>query len=59
MHSFIPVITDAKALNGIQWEVAHPLTLNNGAPIASRNATTCVGSEGTLFLYLCMECLHR
>ena len=23
----------AKALNGIQWEVAHPLTLNYEAPI--------------------------
>ncbi len=28
-----------KALNGIQWEVAHPLTLNSRALIASRDAT--------------------
>ncbi len=28
-----------KALNGIQWEVAHPLTLNYGASITSKDAT--------------------
>ncbi len=33
--------TSSKALNGIQWEVAHPLTLNYGATIASRDATMC------------------
>ena len=27
-----------KAPNGIQWEVAHPLTLNYRAPIAYRDA---------------------
>ena len=36
----------AKALNGIQWEVDHPLTLNYKAPIASVDATMCVSSEG-------------
>ncbi len=29
-----------KALNGIQWKVAHPLAFNYGAPIASMD-TTC------------------
>ena len=39
-----------KALNGIQWEVAHPLTLNYGAPIASMDVTICVSSEGTPYM---------
>ncbi len=39
-----------KALNGIQWEVAYPLTLNYGAPIASRDASICVSSEGTPYV---------
>ncbi len=43
----IPNIFHEKALNGIQWEVAHPLTLNYEAPIASKDATICVSSEGT------------
>ena len=42
-----------KALNGSQWEVAHPLTLNYEAPISSRDATICVSSEGTY------SCVHR
>ncbi len=40
----------SKALNGIQWEVAHPLTLNYGAPIASMDATICVSVEGTPYV---------
>ncbi len=39
-----------KALNGIQWEVAHPLTLNYGAPIPSMDATMCVSNEGTPYV---------
>ena len=39
-----------KALNGSQWEVAHPLTLNYGAPIASMDATMCVSNEGTPYV---------
>ncbi len=39
-----------KALNGIHWEVAHPLMLNYGAPIASTDATMCVSSEGTSYV---------
>ncbi len=35
-----------KALNGIQWEVAHPLSLNYGAPVGSMDTTICVGSAG-------------
>ncbi len=31
-----------KALNGIQWEVAHLLPLNYAAPIAFLDATICV-----------------
>ncbi len=34
-----------KALSGIQWEVAHPMALNYGAPIASMDATLCVNDE--------------
>ncbi len=41
-----------KALNGIQWEVAHPLSLNDGAPIASMDATICVSSAGRNFTNL-------
>ncbi len=41
---------ERKALNGIQWEVAHPLTLNYGAPIASMDATMCVSNEGTPYV---------
>ncbi len=40
----------AKALNGIQWEVAHPLMLNYGAPIASMDAIMCVSGEGTSYV---------
>ncbi len=39
-----------KALNGIQWEVAHPLMLNYGAPIASMDAIMCVSGEGTSYV---------
>ncbi len=39
--------SSTKALNGIQWEVAHPLMLNNGAPVTSMDATMCVSNEGT------------
>ncbi len=46
----------SKALNGIQWKVAHPLPLNYGAPISSRDATMCVSGGGTP--YLSIECLH-
>ncbi len=41
---------EIKALNGIQWEVAHPLPLNYGAPVASMDATVCVSGEGTPYL---------
>ncbi len=43
----MPISVVLKALNGIQWEVAHPLPLNYGAPIASMDATMCVSSGGT------------
>ena len=39
-----------KALNGIQWEVAHPLPLNYGALIASMDATICVIGVGTPYI---------
>ena len=39
-----------KALNGIQWEVAHPLSLNYGAPIAYMDATICVSGGGTPYI---------
>ncbi len=35
-----------KALNGIQWRVAHPLTLNHEVPMGSMDATICVSSAG-------------
>ena len=41
---------NTKALNGIHWEVAHPLTLNDGAPIASMDATMCFSGEGTSYV---------
>ena len=44
------VVLHRKALNGIQWEVAHPLALNNRAPIASMDATMCVSVEGTPYI---------
>ncbi len=44
---FCQLFSCRKALNGIQWEVADPLTLNNGAPIISVNATMCVSTECT------------
>ncbi len=43
-HPF--VITVQKALNGIQWDVAHPLTLNYRAPIALH--TVCRYNKGSL-----------
>ncbi len=42
--------THTKALNGIQWEVVYPLTLNYDAPISSRDATIYVSSEGTPYV---------
>ena len=37
-----------KARNGIEWEVAYLLTLNDGAPITylGATATICVSGEG-------------
>ena len=37
MMIMIPKLS--RALNGIQWEVARPLTLNYGTPITSMDAT--------------------
>ncbi len=37
-----------KALNGIQWEVAPPLTLNYGTPITSMDAAICVSGESCI-----------
>ncbi len=42
----------SKALNGIQWEVAHPLSLNYGVPIASMDAAICVSGGGTPYVGL-------
>ncbi len=42
--------TQTKALNGIQWEVAHPLTLNYGVPITSTDETICVSGAGTPYI---------
>ena len=49
---YIDQTDQTKALNGIQWEVAHPLTLNYKAPIPSRDATICVSSEGTPYIVI-------
>ncbi len=43
----------AKALNGIQWEVAHPLSLNYGAPVGYMDATMCARTADTY------ACIHR
>ena len=40
----------SKALNGIQWKVAHQLMFNYGDPIASMDATICVSGEGTAYI---------
>ncbi len=40
----------SKALNGIQLEVAHPLTLQYGAPISSMDGTICGSSGGTPYI---------
>ncbi len=54
---------------GPQWKVAHPLTLNYKAPIASRDATICVSSGGTpcggitkgfkFVKFLCFACYSK
>ena len=43
-------LSTVKALNGIQWEVAHPLSLNFGAPITSIDATMCVRGVSTPYV---------
>ena len=50
-----------KALNGIQWEVAQPLTLNYWAPIASMDATMCVSNTyvWSVFNTDTHSCIHR
>ncbi len=35
----------------IQWDVAHPLTLNNRAHIISVDAIMCVSDEGTSYVH--------
>ncbi len=70
MHSLY--VFRGKALNGIQWEVAHPLPLNCGAPIASLDASICVRGvefyklETFCFIYVSStyttdtySCIHR
>ncbi len=46
----LTLLTQEKALNGIQWEVAHPLSLNYGAPIASMDAAICVSGGGNPYI---------
>ncbi len=40
-------MADQKTLNGIQWEVAHPLSLNYRGLIASMDATICPRTYST------------
>ena len=40
-----------KARNGTQWEVAHLLALNFGAPIDFMDAPICVEVEGTTYIH--------
>ncbi len=50
LHGINSKGSSIKALNGIQCEVAHPLSLNYGAPIASMDATICVSGGGTPYI---------